>query len=284
MFVMEQPITPAPAADSVANVQVEWNALSLDSCLRNMMEWRGSKGYVDQLEHLSYVLPQDLTVGLILNGLTKDFARFVRSYNMHNMGKMISELHAMLIEYEKESHVAWVLTLSPTLGRWCVLLKAYTLLDKPDMVNKNLCTMVHVFGTNSWREIPQVLFYPISGKAVFTNGCLHWLVSHIDMKSEDGRSEVIWFDVNKDEFRLIKRPNRMCDLWRNYRCYYDQLVDQNGEVGHVCSRTMEVLVLKQKEWVPHCWFEKYIIPDGYIEVLGCWNKDGDMLIKNLADG
>nr|GEW33240.1 hypothetical protein [Tanacetum cinerariifolium] len=39
--------------------------------------------------------------GLILNGLIKDFAEFVRNYNMHDMGKTISELHAMLIEYEK---------------------------------------------------------------------------------------------------------------------------------------------------------------------------------------
>ncbi|GJZ16799.1 retrotransposon protein, putative, ty1-copia subclass [Tanacetum coccineum] len=59
------------------------------------------KGYVDQLESLGYVLPQDLSVGLILNGLTRDFAGFVRNYNMHNMGKTIGELHAMLIEYEK---------------------------------------------------------------------------------------------------------------------------------------------------------------------------------------
>ncbi|GKE58652.1 hypothetical protein Tco_1497837 [Tanacetum coccineum] len=59
------------------------------------------KGYVDQLEHLSYKLPHDLIVGLILNGLTKDFTGFVRNYNMHNMGKTIGELHAMLIEYEK---------------------------------------------------------------------------------------------------------------------------------------------------------------------------------------
>ncbi|GJZ34440.1 retrotransposon protein, putative, ty1-copia subclass [Tanacetum coccineum] len=34
------------------------------------------KGYVDQLKHLGYMLPQDLIVGLILNGLTKDFAGF----------------------------------------------------------------------------------------------------------------------------------------------------------------------------------------------------------------
>ncbi|GJU80226.1 retrotransposon protein, putative, ty1-copia subclass [Tanacetum coccineum] len=59
------------------------------------------KGYVDQPECLGYVLPQDLTMGVILNDLTKDFAGFVRNYNMHNMGKTIGELHAMLIEYEK---------------------------------------------------------------------------------------------------------------------------------------------------------------------------------------
>ncbi|GJZ80517.1 cullin-1-like protein [Tanacetum coccineum] len=58
------------------------------------------KNYVE-LECLGYMLPQDLIVGLILNGLTKDFTGFVRNYNMHNMGKKIGELHAMLIEYEK---------------------------------------------------------------------------------------------------------------------------------------------------------------------------------------
>ncbi|GJR33754.1 hypothetical protein Tco_1209438 [Tanacetum coccineum] len=59
------------------------------------------KCYVEQLERLGYVLPQDLSVGLILNGLTSDFASFVRNCNMHNIGKTISELHALLIEYEK---------------------------------------------------------------------------------------------------------------------------------------------------------------------------------------
>nr|GEU64622.1 hypothetical protein [Tanacetum cinerariifolium] len=59
------------------------------------------EGHVDQLERLGYMLPQDIIVGLILNGLTKDFARFMRNYNMHNIGKTIGELHAMLIEYEK---------------------------------------------------------------------------------------------------------------------------------------------------------------------------------------
>ncbi|GKE14371.1 hypothetical protein Tco_1421948, partial [Tanacetum coccineum] len=59
------------------------------------------KRYVEQLERLGYVLPQDLSVGLILNVLTRDFAGFVRNYNMHKMGKTIGEVHAMLIEYKK---------------------------------------------------------------------------------------------------------------------------------------------------------------------------------------
>nr|GEV92577.1 hypothetical protein [Tanacetum cinerariifolium] len=127
----------------------------------------------------------------------------------------------------------------------CVLLKEYAPPNKPDMVKKNLCTIVHVFGTNSWREIPQVLSYPITGKAVFVNGCLHWLLSHLDIKTEDGGREVIWFDVNKEEFRLIDPPKIMCDLWSTYNCYYDHLVDLNGEVGYVCCRTMEVWVLNK---------------------------------------
>nr|GEZ18821.1 hypothetical protein [Tanacetum cinerariifolium] len=146
MFVMEQPITPAPAADSIANVLAEWNAL--------------------------YDAHNEMAC-LMLGSMTPELHGQFENYSLY---EMIQELRFMF--------------------------------EKPDGVE-----------------------------------------SHIDMKSEDGGSEVIWFDVNKDEFR-----------------------------------TMEVLVLKQKEWVPHCWFEKYIIPDGYIEVLGCWNKDGDMLIKNLADG
>ncbi|GKD85460.1 hypothetical protein Tco_1356614 [Tanacetum coccineum] len=57
------------------------------------------KNYVAQLERLGYVLPRDLSVGLIMNGLTSDFAGFfVRNYNKYNMGKTIGELHALLIE------------------------------------------------------------------------------------------------------------------------------------------------------------------------------------------
>nr|GEW91669.1 hypothetical protein [Tanacetum cinerariifolium] len=129
MYVIEQPIPPGPAADSVANVLAECNGVydaynevvclmlkigverfDLIQTFHACKQEEGKsiaayvlkiKGYVEQLEHLGYVLPQDISVGLILNGLTSDFFGFVRNYNMHNIAKTIGELDAMLIEYEK---------------------------------------------------------------------------------------------------------------------------------------------------------------------------------------
>ncbi|GJV18488.1 hypothetical protein Tco_1367508 [Tanacetum coccineum] len=59
------------------------------------------KSYLDTLERLGYALPNELGVSLILNSLNKEYDQFVQNYNMHSMGKMIAELHAMLILHEK---------------------------------------------------------------------------------------------------------------------------------------------------------------------------------------
>nr|GFA31284.1 hypothetical protein [Tanacetum cinerariifolium] len=125
MYVIEQSLPAALTGDSEANVMAKWNALydaynevaclmlerfnpiqTFHACKQDESKpvvayVLHMKGYVDQLERLGYMLPQDLVVGLILNGLTKDFVGFVRNYSMHNMGKTIGELHAMLIKYKK---------------------------------------------------------------------------------------------------------------------------------------------------------------------------------------
>nr|GFA07118.1 hypothetical protein [Tanacetum cinerariifolium] len=122
MYVIEQPLPSALAVDSATNVLAEWNAiydaynevacLILGSMTHELhKKFKNSSPY-DMIKELKsmfkkqagvecYMLPQDLIVGLILNGLTKDFVGFVRNYNIHNMEKTIGELHAMLIEYEK---------------------------------------------------------------------------------------------------------------------------------------------------------------------------------------
>ncbi|GJW98186.1 zinc finger, CCHC-type containing protein [Tanacetum coccineum] len=92
MFVIEQPIPHAPAADSKANElksmfekQAGVERFDLIQTFHACKQEEGKpvteyvlkmKGYLDQLEHLSYMLSQDLSVGLILNGLTSDFAGF----------------------------------------------------------------------------------------------------------------------------------------------------------------------------------------------------------------
>ncbi|GJS65297.1 zinc finger, CCHC-type containing protein [Tanacetum coccineum] len=59
------------------------------------------KAYLDQMERLGYPMPLVLGVNMILTSLSKDYDQFVQNYNMHDMGKTITELHAMLKLAEK---------------------------------------------------------------------------------------------------------------------------------------------------------------------------------------
>nr|GEZ01838.1 zinc finger, CCHC-type [Tanacetum cinerariifolium] len=59
------------------------------------------KGYIDNLERLGYPVTLGLGVSLILIGLRKGYDGFVQNYNMHNMGKTVNELHAMLKLHEQ---------------------------------------------------------------------------------------------------------------------------------------------------------------------------------------
>ncbi|GKB87569.1 zinc finger, CCHC-type containing protein, partial [Tanacetum coccineum] len=59
------------------------------------------KGYIDNQEHLGHPVTLGLAVSLILIGLRKEFDGFVQNYNMHSLGKIVNELHAMLKLHEQ---------------------------------------------------------------------------------------------------------------------------------------------------------------------------------------
>ncbi|GJR56147.1 hypothetical protein Tco_1406668 [Tanacetum coccineum] len=59
------------------------------------------KGYIDNLERLGHPVSLSLAVSLILVSLRKEYDSFVQNYNMHGMGKMVNELHAMLKLHEQ---------------------------------------------------------------------------------------------------------------------------------------------------------------------------------------
>ncbi|GJW85146.1 hypothetical protein Tco_0158291 [Tanacetum coccineum] len=59
------------------------------------------KGYMDQLQALGKPYDNDMAINLINRSLNKDFGDFVRNFNMHCMGKTVSDLHALLIDFEK---------------------------------------------------------------------------------------------------------------------------------------------------------------------------------------
>nr|GEX27657.1 hypothetical protein [Tanacetum cinerariifolium] len=54
------------------------------------------KSYIANIERLEHPVTTGLGVSLIFISLRMDFDGFVQNYNMHNMGKTINELHAML--------------------------------------------------------------------------------------------------------------------------------------------------------------------------------------------
>ncbi|GKF06475.1 hypothetical protein Tco_0037143, partial [Tanacetum coccineum] len=127
MYVIEQPLPAAPAANSEAQVLTQWNAiydaynevvcLILGSMTLELHRQFENSSPYDMIKELKAMFDKQAEVerfdlihtfhackqeeGLILNALTQDFSGFVRNYNMHNMGKTVGELHAMLIEYEK---------------------------------------------------------------------------------------------------------------------------------------------------------------------------------------
>nr|GEU30029.1 zinc finger, CCHC-type [Tanacetum cinerariifolium] len=59
------------------------------------------KSYIDNLERLGHPVSLNLAVSLILVSLRKEYDSFMQNYNMHGMGKMINELHAMLKLHEQ---------------------------------------------------------------------------------------------------------------------------------------------------------------------------------------
>ncbi|GJX65481.1 zinc finger, CCHC-type containing protein [Tanacetum coccineum] len=59
------------------------------------------KSYIDNLECQGHPVSLNLPMSLILVSLRKEYDSFVQNYNMHGMGKMVNELHAMLKLHEQ---------------------------------------------------------------------------------------------------------------------------------------------------------------------------------------
>ncbi|GJX57068.1 hypothetical protein Tco_0286965 [Tanacetum coccineum] len=59
------------------------------------------KSYIDNLERPGHAMTQNLFVSLILVSLRKDYDGFVQNYNMHSMGKTVTELYVMLKLHEQ---------------------------------------------------------------------------------------------------------------------------------------------------------------------------------------
>nr|GEX79948.1 UDP-arabinopyranose mutase 2-like [Tanacetum cinerariifolium] len=92
----KQPIPPVPEAPEGQQVAPE--------VLEAHYSWiKGSKEIAGLMlmKRLGHPVTLGLGVSLILIGLRKEYDGFVQNYNMHIMGKIVNELHAILKLHEK---------------------------------------------------------------------------------------------------------------------------------------------------------------------------------------
>ncbi|GJV02550.1 retrotransposon protein, putative, ty1-copia subclass [Tanacetum coccineum] len=121
--VFETPLPPAPAASAHNQAVADWIALfdchsevaslMLRTIVGEHVPFKHAEGqsvsdnvllmksYLDQLATLNYAFPDKVSINFILNSLSSEFQAFVQNYNMQSMEKTISEVHSLLIEFEK---------------------------------------------------------------------------------------------------------------------------------------------------------------------------------------
>ncbi|GKA09958.1 zinc finger, CCHC-type containing protein [Tanacetum coccineum] len=117
------PVKPVPVAGQVIpqdvhNTHTAWVKASkkfvglilmtMDPDIQKNLEHLGAydmlkelKSYIDKLECLGHAMTQNLSVSLILVSLKKEYDGFVQNYNIHSIGKTVTELHAMLKLHEQ---------------------------------------------------------------------------------------------------------------------------------------------------------------------------------------
>ncbi|GJV86456.1 retrotransposon protein, putative, ty1-copia subclass [Tanacetum coccineum] len=104
---LEHPVPAAPVP-AHARQQVPPEALAAHAAweLKTLFSQQAEQEllqtrYIDNLEHLGHPVSLNLAVSLISVSLRKEYDNFVQNYNMHDMGKMVNEIHAMLKLHEK---------------------------------------------------------------------------------------------------------------------------------------------------------------------------------------
>ncbi|GJY27315.1 hypothetical protein Tco_0402041 [Tanacetum coccineum] len=83
------------------DIQKNLKHLGAYDMLKELKTLYAQQSYIDNLERLGHAMTQTLAVSLILVSLRKEYDSFMQNYNMHCMGKTMTELHAMLKLHEQ---------------------------------------------------------------------------------------------------------------------------------------------------------------------------------------
>ncbi|GKD92162.1 hypothetical protein Tco_1371999, partial [Tanacetum coccineum] len=95
LAAINKPCPDEPPKNAAKNVKAAWKAeYKIPSDVACLMLGKMSPALQRQFE---LYFPQ----AMLNESLNKDFGDFVRNFNMHCVGKTVSDLHALLIDFEK---------------------------------------------------------------------------------------------------------------------------------------------------------------------------------------
>nr|GEV59154.1 hypothetical protein [Tanacetum cinerariifolium] len=152
------------------------------------------KGYMDQLHALGKSYNNDMAINLINRSLNKDFGDFVRNFNMHCVGKTVTELHVDKTPYEIWHGKAPNLSYLKVWG--C---EEYVKRDSADKLYQR--SVKCIFVEYPKETMGYYFYFPPENKVI--------VASEIPVESESLGSPSELIPVCRSE-RTTRAPNRIC--------------------------------------------------------------------------
>ncbi|XP_042515424.1 F-box protein At3g07870-like [Macadamia integrifolia] len=148
---------------------------------------------------------------------------------------------------------------------------------------------IYTLRSKSWRDVRSTPPYAVTGKPVFAEGSLHWMINS-ELHPNKTEHVILSFNIAREEFSVMPHPDIGL---KNHDML--ALVDLGGSLSLVDSSSdKHILIWVLKDYNKRCWLREYCISikapegwsgrsnNGHIRVIGFW-EHGEILLTSSED-